>query len=287
MNDKMEMNEKRVMTLDDWIRQSPLPRIEARMLLQKAGGYSRVQLITQGAEAIPADIFARLDSLAERRLNGEPIAYIMGGREFYGRWFEVCPDVLIPRPETEHLVEAVIEHLPKNGRVWDLGTGSGAVAVTVALERKDAEVRASDISRQALVVARRNAENLGAAVEFASGSWFDTDKTSSEDKYRFDVIVSNPPYIEKDDSHLNQGDLRFEPQTALTDFADGLTCIRELAQRASEFLKEGGWLLLEHGYNQGGAVRQILSENGFTEIETRQDLAGLDRLTLGVRRHIE
>ena len=112
-------------------------------------------------------------------------------------------------------------------------------------------------------------------------------KTSSEDKYRFDVIVSNPPYIEADDSHLNQGDLRFEPQTALTDFADGLTCIRELVQRAPEFLKEGGWLLLEHGYNQGGAVRQILSENGFTEIETRQDLAGLDRLTLGIRRHIE
>ena len=211
MDDEMEMNEKRVMTLDDWIRQSPLPRIEARMLLQKAGGYSRVQLITQGAEAIPEDVFARLDSLAERRLNGEPMAYIMGGREFYGRWFEVCPDVLIPRPETEHLVEAVIEHLPKNGRVWDLGTGSGAVAVTVALQRKEAEVRASDISRQALVVARRNAENLGAAVEFASGSWFDTDKTSSEDKYRFDVIVSNPPYIEADDSHLNQGDLRFEP----------------------------------------------------------------------------
>ena len=113
MNDKMEMNEKRVMTLDDWIRQSPLPRIEARMLLQKSGGYSRVQLIMQGAEAIPADVFVRLESLAERRLNGEPMAYIMGGREFYGRWFEVCPDVLIPRPETEHLVEAVIKHLPK------------------------------------------------------------------------------------------------------------------------------------------------------------------------------
>ena len=117
MDDEMEMNEKRVMTLDDWIRQSPLPRIEARMLLQKAGGYSRVQLITQGAEAIPADVFVRLESLAERRLNGEPMAYIMGSREFYSRWFKVCPDVLIPRPETEHLVEAVIEHLPKRRQI--------------------------------------------------------------------------------------------------------------------------------------------------------------------------
>jgi len=211
----------------------------------------------------------------------------LGGREFYGRWFEVGPDVLIPRPETEHLVEAVIGHLPANGQVWDLGTGSGAVAVTVALERTDAAVRASDISSGALAIARKNAETLGARVEFALGLWFETDKTSSEDKHRFDVIVSNPPYIEAGDEHLSQGDLRFEPQTALTDFADGLSCIRELAQRAPEFLKEGGWLLLEHGYNQGAAVRQILTANGFAEVSTQQDLAGLDRLTLGMFRHIE
>ena len=148
-------------------------------------------------------------------------------------------------------------------------------------------MRASDISGGALAIARKNAETLGARVEFALGSWFETDKTSSEDKHRFDVIVSNPPYIEADDEHLNQGDLRFEPQTALTDFADGLTCIRELAQRAPEFLKEGGWLLLEHGYNQGAAVRQILTANGFAKVSTQQDLAGLDRLTLGMFRHVE
>lgn len=281
------MNDSVKTTLDEWLQQSSLPRTEARMLLQKAGGYSRSQLITHGTEVIPSNVFLRLEKLAERRLNGEPMAYILGGREFYGRWFEVNPDVLIPRPETEHLVEAVIERLPKNGQVWDLGTGSGAVALTVALERKDAKVRASDISIGALTVARRNAENLGAEIEFALGSWFDTDKTSSEDHHRFDIVVSNPPYIEAGDIHLSQGDLRFEPQTALTDFADGLTCIQKLAQSAPDFLKKDGWLLLEHGYNQAESVRNILTENGFSEVETQKDLAGLDRLTLGVLRHIK
>lgn len=143
------------MTLDQWLRHSQLPRLEARMLLQHAGGYSRVQLVTQGADPLPEAVAAQLDILQARRLKGEPMAYILGGREFYGRWFEVGPDVLIPRPETEHLVEAVIRHLPANGQVWDLGTGSGAVAVTVALERTDAAVRASDISGGALAIARK------------------------------------------------------------------------------------------------------------------------------------
>ena len=149
------------MTLDQWLRHSQLPRLEARMLLQHAGGYSRVQLVTQGADPLPETVAAQLDILQARRLKGEPMAYILGGREFYGRWFEVGPDVLIPRPETEHLVEAVIGHLPANGQVWDLGTGSGAVAVTVALERTDAVVRASDISGGALAIARRNSGRKG------------------------------------------------------------------------------------------------------------------------------
>ena len=270
-----------------FLQNTPLPKTEARMLLQAVTGWTRAQLITRDGEMLDEGQTADLQAMQQRRLNGEPMAYILGWREFYGRRFRTTPATLIPRPETEHLVEAVIGHLPANGQVWDLGTGSGAVAVTVALERTDAAVRASDISGGALAIARKNAENLGARVEFALGSWFETDKTSSEDKHRFDVIVSNPPYIEAGDEHLSQGDLRFEPQTALTDFADGLTCIRELAQRAPEFLKEGGWLLLEHGYNQGAAVRQILTANGFAEVSTQQDLAGLDRLTLGMFRHIE
>lgn len=267
------------MTFEQWLRQSALPKNEARMLLQHISGLTRVRLITQGDAEMPSETVEKLEAAAQRRLNGEPVAYILGEREFYGRTFAVNPNVLIPRPETEHLVEAVLARLPEGGRVWDLGTGSGTVAVTVALERPDAQVRASDISSGALETARENAERLGAAVEFASGSWFDVDRPS--EKCSYDVVVSNPPYIEAGDEHLRQGDLRFEPKNALTDFSDGLSCIRALAAGAPEYLKAGGWLLLEHGYDQGEAVRNILSDKGFARVETLRDLAGLERITLG------
>ncbi|QEY24163.1 peptide chain release factor N(5)-glutamine methyltransferase [Neisseria animalis] len=273
------------MTLEQWLRQCPLPKAEARMLLQYAGGYTRVRLVTCGHDKLPENVGAALAALQQRRQNGEPMAYILGEREFYGRRFAVNRNVLIPRPETEHLVEAVLDKLPPNGRIWDLGTGSGAVAVTVALEREDAEVHASDISSGALAVARQNAADLGAAVTFACGSWFEAGLpqggSSSNGQGSYDVIVSNPPYIEAEDEHLAQGDLRFEPQNALTDFADGLSCIRILAQGAPAYLKNGGWLVLEHGYNQGAAVRDILSSRGFTAVSTLPDLAGLDRITQG------
>ena len=175
-------------------------------------------------------------------------------------------------------MEAGLKRLPPQGRVWDFGTGSGAIAVTVALERVDADVRASDISVGALDTARQNAAELGAKVEFAQGSWFDTDRPSEG---RYDVIVSNPPYIEDGDEHLSKGDLRFEPQNALTDFSDGLSHIRHITQEAPKYLKANGWLLFEHGYDQGEAVRNIMLENGFAEVATEQDLAGLDRITLG------
>ncbi|HEZ4177179.1 TPA: peptide chain release factor N(5)-glutamine methyltransferase, partial [Neisseria meningitidis] len=190
------------MTFDKWLGLSKLPKNEARMLLQYVSEYTRVQLLTRGGEEMPDEVRQRADRLAQRRLNGEPVAYILGVREFYGRRFTVNPSVLIPRPETEHLVEAVLARLPENGRVWDLGTGSGAVAVTVALERPDAFVRASDISPPALETARKNAADLGARVEFAHGSWFDTDMPSEG---KWDIIVSNPPYIENGDKHLSQG----------------------------------------------------------------------------------
>lgn len=267
------------MTLEQWWRQSALPKNEARMLLQYITGCTHAQLITQGGVEMPSETAAKLDAAAQRRLNGEPMAYILGGREFYGRMFAVNPHVLIPRPETEHLVEAVLAHLPAGGKVWDLGTGSGAIAVTIALERPDAAVRASDISKEALETAQSNAKRLGAAVVFALGSWFDTDRPSEPQSY--DVIVSNPPYIEADDEHLRQGDLRFEPAAALTDFSDGLSCIRQLAAGAPRYLKPGGRLLLEHGYDQGEAVRNILSDKGFVRVETQRDLAGLDRVTSG------
>lgn len=266
-------------TLNQWLQACPLPKNEARMLLQHAGGYTRAQLVTRGQETLPDDVASAASELAERRIGGEPVAYILGTREFYGRTFQVNGSVLIPRPETEHLVEAVLEHLPPNGRVWDLGTGSGIIAITVALERPDAAVRASDISPQALQTAAANARALGANIEFACGSWFDAGRPS--ENRACDIIVSNPPYIEAGDSHLQQGDLRFEPQNALTDFSDGLSCIRTLAQEAGGRLKAGGMLLVEHGYNQGAAVRALFEQNGFGQVETRQDLAGLDRLTLG------
>lgn len=266
------------MTPDQWLRLSPLPKNEARMLLQHAGGYSRIELVTRGGDEMPDSVRQHADMLVQRRLNGEPVAYILGVREFYGRRFTVNPSVLIPRPETEHLVEAAIGRLPECGSIWDLGTGSGAVALTVALERPDAFVRASDISLSALETARKNAADLGAAVEFAHGSWFDTDMPSER---QWDVIVSNPPYIENGDIHLSQGDLRFEPKNALTDFSDGMSCIRALAEGAPKYLADGGFLLLEHGFNQGGAVRGVLEAHGFTEVETLTDLAGLDRVTFG------
>ncbi len=266
-------------TIDQLLRHSGLPRLEARMLLEAATGYNHAALLMRGDQCLSENQTAQWQQMLARRLAGEPMAYILGNREFYGRPFATTPATLIPRPETEHLVEAVLARLPTNGKVWDLGTGSGAIAVTLACERPDATVFASDISPDALEVAAANAVELGAKVQFACGSWYQA--FSKEQTGLLDIIVSNPPYIEADDPHLIEGDLRFEPQNALTDFADGLSAIRMLAKGAGERLQTGGWLLMEHGWNQGAAVRQILLDNGFSEVATEQDLAGLDRLTLG------
>ena len=276
MNDKTfpDMN-----TIDQLLRHSGLPRLEARMLLEAATGYNHAALLMRSDECLSENQAEQWQQMLVRRLAGEPMAYILGNREFYGRPFATTPATLIPRPETEHLVEAVLARLPTNGKVWDLGSGSGAIAVTLACERPDAAVFASDISPDALEVAAANAVELGAKVQFACGSWYQA--FSKEQTGLLDIIVSNPPYIEADDPHLIEGDLRFEPQNALTDFADGLSAIRMLAEGAGERLQTGGWLLMEHGWNQGTEVRQILLDKGFTEVATEQDLAGLDRLTLG------
>lgn len=266
-------------TINKWLNRCPLPKLEARMLLQHSTGLTRAQLITRGGDELDEPTLQTLNALARRRIEGEPMAYILGEREFYGRMFHVNPGVLIPRPETEHLVEAVLQHLPPHGKVWDLGTGSGAIAVTVALERPDAVVRASDISPQALDTARLNAQRLGAAIEWVSGSWFEAGRPS--ECHTYDIIVSNPPYIEAGDEHLSQGDLRFEPQTALTDFSDGLSCIRVLVSESPLYLKQGGMLMVEHGYDQGAAVRALFEQGGFKDVETLNDLAGLNRLTVG------
>jgi release factor glutamine methyltransferase len=256
----------------------PLDPLENRILLCEATGLTRVQLITQGDRPLTPDEAQRLDDLVARRLRGEPIAYIVGKREFFGLDFQVGPAVLIPRPDTELIVELALERLPKgHSRLLDMGTGSGAIAVAVAHTRPDADVTALDVSPDALAVAQANAAANGARVRFLESSWFDALAADAT----FDVIASNPPYIAAGDEHLAQGDLRFEPVGALTDHADGLSALRIIIQGSPRHLVPGGWLLLEHGYDQAAAVRALLLEAGYTDVQSWQDLAGIERVSGG------
>jgi release factor glutamine methyltransferase len=256
----------------------PLDPLENRILLCHATGLSRVQLITQGDRPLGADEAARLTDLVTRRLQGEPIAYIVGKREFFGLDFQVGPAVLIPRPDTELIVEVALGRLPAHApRLLDMGTGSGAIAVAVAHTRPDADVTALDVSPDALAVAQANAAANGARVRFLASSWFDALAADAT----FDVIASNPPYIAAGDAHLAQGDLRFEPMGALTDHADGLSALRTIVAGSPHHLVPGGWLLLEHGYDQAAAVRTLLADAGFTEVQSWQDLAGIERVSGG------
>ena len=266
-------------TLESWLNNSGLPRLEARMLLQHVLTISHSHIIAHGTQLLSNSELASLNQLCQRRLAGEPLAYLLGWREFYGRRFQVSEAVLIPRPETEHLVDAVLAHLPAQGTLWDLGTGSGAIAVTIACERPDAQIWAADISEEALAVAQANASALQAQVRFGQGSWYQAQPQPAP--HSVDVIVSNPPYIDAQDPHLQQGDLRFEPQQALTDNHNGLSAFETIIAGAPDFLRADGWLLFEHGYDQGEAVRNILLQYKFRKIQTLADLAGLDRVTLG------
>jgi release factor glutamine methyltransferase len=266
-------------TIEQALRAFPLPRLEARLILmQVQPGLTHARIVAHPEEILAASSLAEFCRLAERRLAGEPLAYLLGSREFYGRPFVVSPAVLIPRPETEHLVEAALaRRAGVAADVADLGCGSGAIAVTLALEAPQWRVTAVDVSSEALDVARDNARRLGAPVSFLQGSWFEPLPEGS----RFDLIVSNPPYIAAGDHHLDEGDVRFEPQLALSDGGDGLGCLRSIIRGAPARLMPAGWLLLEHGYDQGDAVRRLLSEAGFVEVETLPDLAGLDRVSVG------
>lgn len=259
---------------------SGLPPLEARMLLTHVTGLSRTQLITRDTDSLsPAqrDVFCEL---LERRVSGEPMAYLLGQREFFGRMFRVTPAVLIPRPDTEVVVDTALARLAKvaQPRVLDLGTGSGILAVTLACERPDAEVLATDISADALAVARQNAQMLGAPrTRFLLSDWYNAVPANAD----LSLIVSNPPYIAAADPHLAQGDLRFEPVDALTDHGSGLTDLATIVSGAGPRLAPGGWLLMEHGYDQGDAVRALLAESGFGEIFTARDLGDNDRCTGG------
>lgn len=263
-------------TLGSLQRQPLLDPVDQRILVCHALGITRTALITQSERVLSDEEAARITQLLQRRENGEPVAYIVGSREFYGLQFETTPAVLIPRPDTELLVELALERLPPRARVVDLGTGSGAIAVALAHTRPDASVTALDVSHEALAVAARNAQRNGAQVRFLHSDWF-----SAVAGERFDLIVSNPPYIADGDRHLSEGDLRFEPSGALTDFADGLSALRKLIDGAPLHAAPPSWLLMEHGYDQAQAVRALLAEAGYSEVQSWRDLAGIERVSGG------
>lgn len=264
-------------TLGALQRQTLLDALDYRVLLCHALQLNRIALITQSERALSDDDAQRFRQLVQRRLAGEPVAYLVGQREFFGLPFEVSAAVLIPRPDTELLVELTLERTPPQGRVLDMGTGSGAIAVSVAHSRPDAEVTALDVSADALAVAGRNAAANQARVQFLQSDWY----SALHDAPRFDLIASNPPYIASGDRHLSEGDLRYEPVGALTDHADGLAALRIIIAGAPRHLKPQGWLLMEHGYDQAEAVRALLQAAGYSEVQSWRDLAGIERVTGG------
>jgi release factor glutamine methyltransferase len=254
-------------------------RADAEMLLLHVLGKPRSWLFSHTDEVLDMDVQTAYANLVDRRAQGDPVAYLTGRRGFWSMDLEVTPATLIPRADTEALVELALQRLPldRARAVVDLGTGSGAIALAIASERPLAQVTATDASAAALDVARRNAQRLGIAnVGFAQGDWL-----VPLAGRRFDLIVSNPPYIEADDVHLTQGDLRFEPASALASGHDGLDDIRRIVHDAREHLEADGWLMFEHGWNQGDAVRDLLAAEGYAEVFTGQDLEQRDRVSGG------
>jgi release factor glutamine methyltransferase len=251
-------------------------RLDARLLLEYVAGCRYTDLLMSPERILEIPAQQVFDALLARRASGEPLAYLTGEAEFRGRVFQVSPAVLIPRPETEVLIELALEKLHGLAapRVVDLGTGSGIVASSLALECPAAKLVAVDLSIDAIAVARNNAGRLRAPVEFREGDWFAPLAGEC-----FDLIVSNPPYVANGDPHLALNGLPFEPQMALTDGADGLACIRRIVADAGAHLNPGGWLFFEHGYDQGEASRNLLTAAGFKAASTFPDLAGIDRVS--------
>jgi release factor glutamine methyltransferase len=253
--------------------------LEANLLLQYVLHVNRAWVITHDRDVLNADQQAEFQLLLKRRLDGEPIAYIVGFREFYGLQLKVSPVTLIPRPDTETLVDAALEKIPldKVSHILDLGTGTGAVALAIAKHRNNCEVTAVDQSSDALSVTLENAQSLKLNnLRLIESNWF-----SELQGEGFDLIVSNPPYIAQNDEHLKQGDLRFEPISALASGVDGLDDIRKIVQDAPDYLKTNGWLMLEHGFDQAESVATLLKARGFNQIAHAKDIAGRLRVTFG------
>lgn len=254
-------------------------RIEIQCLLQQVLKVTRAYLLAYPERLLSEPEQTLYDALLQRRLSGEPIAYLLGEREFFGLSFKVTPATLIPRPETELLVEMALQRIPQDQtcHVLDLGTGSGAIAIAIAHERPKAIVLACDSAAPALDVARKNAARfLLSNISFVNSDWFQ--KIAG---MRFDIIVSNPPYIASGDLHLTQGDVRFEPISALVSGPDGLHDIRRIITHSKHHLKSNGWVLLEHGYDQAAQVRELLQQAKFKDVFSAQDLAGIERVSGG------
>jgi len=275
--------------LGELISNCALPSNEARILLayilEKHYQLPRSALLSRNDMSLNEPAFLEWESLVSRRVLGEPIAYILGKKGFHNIELEVGPGVLIPRPETELLVEIALDEitkLNKHTRVLDLGTGSGAIALSIASAAPQASLIATDQSTEALSIAKKNAQSLNLLdqVQFLLGSWY----AALTEPSQFDLIFSNPPYIAHRDPHLTKGDLRFEPESALTDYASGLSCLERIITGADQYLKPGGLIAVEHGFDQSGAVLGLMKDAGLIDIKAHQDLAGHYRVVSGRKR---
>lgn len=264
------------------LAQNAAAAVEAKALLLDCLGFDdAAEMLARAKDPLPAAAEMCFERRLRRRTAGEPVAYILGWREFYGRRFWTTPAALIPRPETEHLVAAALCYLPaaQQSRVLDLGAGCGAIGITLAKERPQCKIVMSDVAGDALLLARRNAETRGADnVEFRRASWY----AAVRDEPPMDVIVSNPPYVADDDAHLRRGDLRFEPPLALRGGEDGLAALARVVGGAPRHLRRGGVLLVEHGLGQAGGLQRIFADAGFCGMARLRDAAGLERVMLGV-----